>query len=206
MQSEGLSAGEAETGRRRGHRPLVWYAGWADKIAQVVGNANPVAGPYFNLSTPEPTGVVGGARAAGVLAARPGQRGRPGDRHRQHRGGRVVVEPAAAGGHAGRGAGHLRPARRRGQHPDRLGGRVGPWLAAHMDVNAIDLTGVAGDADAGDRPGGGRGRQPQAGAPRARRPSRTGRVDPGPRRDDRVPGDQDGLAPHGGLTLRCALG
>jgi acyl-CoA reductase-like NAD-dependent aldehyde dehydrogenase len=36
----------------------VWYAGWTDKIAQVVGSANPVAGPYFNLSTPEPTGVV----------------------------------------------------------------------------------------------------------------------------------------------------
>ncbi|WP_446041527.1 aldehyde dehydrogenase family protein [Streptomyces sp. SID1121] len=36
----------------------VWYAGWTDKIAQVVGGANPVAGPYFNLSTPEPTGVV----------------------------------------------------------------------------------------------------------------------------------------------------
>lgn len=38
---------------------IVWYAGWADKFAQVVGNVNPVAGPYFNLSTPEPTGVVG---------------------------------------------------------------------------------------------------------------------------------------------------
>jgi acyl-CoA reductase-like NAD-dependent aldehyde dehydrogenase len=36
----------------------VWYAGWSDKIAQVGGNANPVAGPYFNLSVPEPTGVV----------------------------------------------------------------------------------------------------------------------------------------------------
>ncbi|MFE1962607.1 aldehyde dehydrogenase family protein [Streptomyces sp. NPDC059479] len=36
----------------------VWYAGWTDKIAQVVGGANPVAGPFFNLSTPEPTGVV----------------------------------------------------------------------------------------------------------------------------------------------------
>ncbi len=36
----------------------VWYAGWADKVAQVAGNANPVAGPYFNFSTPEPTGVV----------------------------------------------------------------------------------------------------------------------------------------------------
>jgi acyl-CoA reductase-like NAD-dependent aldehyde dehydrogenase len=36
----------------------VWYAGWSDKIAQVGGNANPVAGPYFNLSVPEPSGVV----------------------------------------------------------------------------------------------------------------------------------------------------
>ena len=36
----------------------VWYAGWADKFAQVVGNANPVAGPYFNFSVPEPMGVV----------------------------------------------------------------------------------------------------------------------------------------------------
>jgi acyl-CoA reductase-like NAD-dependent aldehyde dehydrogenase len=37
----------------------VWYAGWADKLAQVFGAANPVAGPYFNFSVPEPTGVVG---------------------------------------------------------------------------------------------------------------------------------------------------
>ena len=36
----------------------VWYAGWADKFAQVVGSSNPVAGPYFNFSLPEPTGVV----------------------------------------------------------------------------------------------------------------------------------------------------
>src|SRR5205814_245572 len=37
----------------------VWYAGWADKLAQVIGSANPVAGPYFNFTIPEPTGVVG---------------------------------------------------------------------------------------------------------------------------------------------------
>ena len=37
---------------------FVWYAGWADKFAQVAGSANPVAGPYFNFSLPEPTGVV----------------------------------------------------------------------------------------------------------------------------------------------------
>ncbi len=38
---------------------MVWYAGWADKFAQIYGNLNPVAGPFFNISTPEPTGVVG---------------------------------------------------------------------------------------------------------------------------------------------------
>jgi acyl-CoA reductase-like NAD-dependent aldehyde dehydrogenase len=38
---------------------MVWYAGWADKFAQVYGNLNPVAGPFFNISAPEPTGVVG---------------------------------------------------------------------------------------------------------------------------------------------------
>jgi len=37
----------------------VWYAGWADKLAQVIGSANPVAGPYFDFSLPEPTGVIG---------------------------------------------------------------------------------------------------------------------------------------------------
>ncbi|HJU51531.1 MAG TPA: aldehyde dehydrogenase family protein [Acidimicrobiia bacterium] len=38
---------------------MVWYAGWADKFAQIYGNLNPVAGPFFNISAPEPTGVVG---------------------------------------------------------------------------------------------------------------------------------------------------
>ena len=37
---------------------IVWYAGWADKLAQVIGASNPVAGPYFNFTLPEPTGVV----------------------------------------------------------------------------------------------------------------------------------------------------
>ncbi len=38
---------------------LIYYAGWADKYAQVLGNTNPVAGPYFNFTLPEPMGVVG---------------------------------------------------------------------------------------------------------------------------------------------------
>ena len=57
-QSEGLTAARAEKALDDAIDRLVWYAGWADKLTQVIGNANPVAGPYFNLSTPEPTGVV----------------------------------------------------------------------------------------------------------------------------------------------------
>jgi acyl-CoA reductase-like NAD-dependent aldehyde dehydrogenase len=49
------ASGEVETSIDR----MVWYAGWADKFAQIYGNLNPVAGPFFNISTPEPTGVVG---------------------------------------------------------------------------------------------------------------------------------------------------
>ena len=97
-QSEGLT----RRSRRQGASTtaidrLVWYAGWADKLTQVVGNANPVAGPFFNLSTPEPTGVVAvlapqESSLLGLVSVVA-----PGRRHRQHRGRRVVVRPPAAG-------------------------------------------------------------------------------------------------------------
>ncbi|MBM9504619.1 aldehyde dehydrogenase family protein [Actinacidiphila acididurans] len=56
--AEGLTPDEAAAVVDAAVDRWVWYAGWTDKIAQVVGGANPVAGPFFNLSTPEPTGVV----------------------------------------------------------------------------------------------------------------------------------------------------
>ncbi|MGY1454445.1 aldehyde dehydrogenase family protein [Streptomyces sp. SS8] len=56
--AEGLSKAKAAARVDAAIDRWVWYAGWSDKIAQVAGGANPVAGPYFNLSTPEPTGVV----------------------------------------------------------------------------------------------------------------------------------------------------
>src|SRR5688500_14090372 len=52
-----LASGQEEIDRSIDR--LVWYAGWADKLAQVLGSSNPVAGPYFNFTLPEPTGVVG---------------------------------------------------------------------------------------------------------------------------------------------------
>jgi acyl-CoA reductase-like NAD-dependent aldehyde dehydrogenase len=120
----------------------VWYAGWTDKIASVYGNANPVAGPYFNLSAPEPTGVVG------IVA--------PGDDALL---GLVsVVAPAIATGNTTVVlASERRPlpaitlsevlatSDLPGGVVNVLTGRVAetaPHLAAHMDVNAVDLTGV----------------------------------------------------------------
>src|SRR3954452_8238280 len=56
--AEGLSPDAAGTAVDTAIDRWVWYAGWSDKVAQVAGAANPVGGPYFNLSVPEPTGVV----------------------------------------------------------------------------------------------------------------------------------------------------
>jgi acyl-CoA reductase-like NAD-dependent aldehyde dehydrogenase len=124
----------------------VWYAGWADKIAQVHGNANPVAGPYFNVSTPEPTGVVGlvapaeSALLGLVSTVAPAI----------VTGNTVVVlaaeeRPLAAVTLAEVLATSDLP----GGVVNVLTGRVAetaPWLAGHMDVNAIDLAGVTDPA------------------------------------------------------------
>lgn len=120
----------------------VWYAGWSDKVAQVYGNANPVAGPYFNLSAPEPTGVVGivappDAPLLGLVS---------------------VVAPAIVTGNtvvvlaaepaplpAVNLAEVLATSDLPGGVVNLLTGRVAetaPWLASHADVNALDLTGV----------------------------------------------------------------
>ena len=148
--AEGLAARQAEAVVDAAIDRWVWYAGWADKIAQVRGTANPVAGPYFNFSVPEPTGVVAviapqASSLLGLVSVR-----RAGRRDRQH----------------GRGAGQRDAARCPpsslsevlatsdvpGGVVNVLTGRtaeVAPWLASHMDVNAIDLAG-APDALAGD--------------------------------------------------------
>jgi acyl-CoA reductase-like NAD-dependent aldehyde dehydrogenase len=55
---EGLSQSKARAAVDAAIDRWVWYAGWTDKLAAVLGGANPVAGPYFDFSTPEPTGVV----------------------------------------------------------------------------------------------------------------------------------------------------
>ena len=73
VKNEGLSAREAARTVAEAIDRWVWYAGWPDKVAQVAGSANPVAGPYFNFSVPEPTGVVavlapGGSGLLGLVS------------------------------------------------------------------------------------------------------------------------------------------
>ena len=125
---------------------VVWYAGWADKLSQVLGGSNPVAGPYFNFTVPEPTGVVAilapTEPALGGLVSR--------------------IAPAIVGGNAAivvASEAHPVAAIELAEAlatSDLPGGTVNiltgfrdelaPWLAGHMDVNAIDLTGADGTA------------------------------------------------------------
>jgi acyl-CoA reductase-like NAD-dependent aldehyde dehydrogenase len=146
-RSEGLTAARATKVVDETIDRLVWYAGWADKITQVVGGANPVAGPFFNVSTPEPTGVVA------VLAPQ----------ESSLLGLISVVAPAIVTGNtvvvvssydrplpAVTFSEVLATSDVPGGVVNILTGSaatLAPWLAAHMDVNALDLTGIAGDAE-----------------------------------------------------------
>jgi len=123
----------------------VWYAGWADKIAQVAGGSNPVAGPYFNFTVPEPTGVVG------IIApAEPALLGLVSRIAPVIVSGNVAV--AVASESSPLPAVSLAEALATSDLPGGViniltgsPSELAPWLAAHMDVNAIDLTGCPDD-------------------------------------------------------------
>jgi acyl-CoA reductase-like NAD-dependent aldehyde dehydrogenase len=126
---------------------IVWYAGWADKLPQVLGGSNPVAGPYFNFTVPEPTGVVG------VIA--PTEPPLLGLVSR--------IAPVIVGGNAALVvASETRPLAaieltEAIATSDVPGGVVNvltgfraelaPWLAAHVDVNALDLPDTDADLE-----------------------------------------------------------
>ncbi|MBE7326015.1 aldehyde dehydrogenase family protein [Nocardioides sp. Y6] len=145
---EGVDAARASAIVDESVDRLVWYAGWADKITQVTGSANPVAAPFFNLSSPEPTGVVAvvAPQASSLLGLVS-----------------VLAPVIVTGNTAVVITSYERPLPSVNlaevlATSDVPGGVVNlltgdwripmPWLAAHMDVNGLDLTGVAGDAEA----------------------------------------------------------
>jgi acyl-CoA reductase-like NAD-dependent aldehyde dehydrogenase len=140
---------ELSTGRDEVERTVdrvVWYAGWADKLAQVLGSSNPVAGPYFNFTVPEPTGVV-----AVIAPDDPPLLGLVSRVVPALTGGNTVV--ALASESRPLAAIELAEALATSDVP---GGAVNlltghrselaSWLASHMDVNALDLTGADGDS------------------------------------------------------------
>lgn len=144
--TEGLSAKAAEQQVDAAIDTWVWYAGWADKYVQVAGNANAVSGPYFNISVPEPTGVV--AIVAPQVQSLLGLVS--------------VVAPALVAGNtavvlasesAPLSAISLSEVLATSDVPAGVvnlltgsAAEVVPWLASHADVNALDLAG-AGELD-----------------------------------------------------------
>lgn len=146
---EGLTPARAETVVSAAIDRWVWYAGWADKYAQVTGGANPVAGPYVNWSAPEPTGVVAvlAPQASSLLGLV------------------SVLAPVIVTGntavvltsqHRPLPAITLAECLATSDVPggvvniiSGVTAEIAPWLAAHRDVDALDLTGAA-DADGVD--------------------------------------------------------
>jgi len=141
--SEGLTPARARANVAAAIDRWVWYAGWSDKIAQVLGGLNPVAGPYFDISAPDPTGVVAilapqGSSLLGLVS---------------------VLAPAVVSGNTAvlltsedrpLPAITMSEALATSDVPagvvNVITGRtaeVAPWLASHRDVNAIDLAGAA---------------------------------------------------------------
>jgi len=143
---EGLSVRKAEAAVDEAIDRWVWYAGWSDKVTQVHGSANPVSGPYFDFSVPEPTGVVAvlapqdssllglvsvlapvivTGNVAVVLTSE--ERPLPA----------VTLSEVLATSDVPGGVVNILTGRT---------AEVAPWLASHMDVNAIDLAGAPADA------------------------------------------------------------
>jgi acyl-CoA reductase-like NAD-dependent aldehyde dehydrogenase len=137
-----LSSGRDEV--ERSVDRVVWYAGWADKLAQILGSSNPVAGPYFNFTVPEPTGVVAVLApeeppllglVSRVLPALTGGNTVVAVASESHPLAAIELAEALATSDVPGGAVNLLTG-----HTEELA----PWLASHMDVNALDLTGADG--------------------------------------------------------------
>lgn len=141
---EGVSESQASKQVDEAIDTWVWYSGFADKYAQVAGNGNPVAGPFFNLSVPDPTGVV-------VALAPQDAKGQ------SLLGFASIVAPIIASGNTVVALTHVTQALPAlslaevlatsdvpGGVVNVLSGSPGdimPWMASHSDVNALDLSG-----------------------------------------------------------------
>ncbi|RKS72263.1 aldehyde dehydrogenase family protein [Actinomadura pelletieri DSM 43383] len=144
LRHAGASKGDAAQEVDAAVDRWVWYAGWADKLAAVTGAANPVSGPFFNFSAPEPTGVVAvlapdspllglvsvvapvivSGNTCVVVASEPAPLPS------------ITLAEVLATSDLPGGVVNVLTGRR---------AEIAPWLASHMDVNALDLTGAAAE-------------------------------------------------------------
>jgi acyl-CoA reductase-like NAD-dependent aldehyde dehydrogenase len=124
---------------------VVWYAGWSDKLPQVLGNSNPVGGPYFNFTVPEPTGVVAllapdepalGGLVSRLAPALVGGNAVVALASERHPLAAIELAEAVATSDVPAGAVNILTG-----YQDELA----PVLAAHMDVNALDISGANGN-------------------------------------------------------------
>ena len=147
FEAEVADAGSPDPGREVSAAidRWVWYAGWSDKLPQVLGGANPVAGPYFNFSVFEPTGVVGI-----VAPPEPPLLGLVSRLAPAVVSGNAVIAvvPVSVALPAVSLAEVLATSDVPGGVVNLLTGlpeELVPWLCGHMDVNAVDLTGCPDD-------------------------------------------------------------
>ena len=146
VAAEGLSRKRAGTAVDAAIDRWVWYAGWTDKIVTVLGSVNPVAGPYVNFSTPVPTGVIGvlapesssllglvdvlaPVLATGCTAVVVASPTRPLPAVEL---GEVLATSDVPGGVVNLLTGQVT--------------ELGPWLAAHADVDGLDLAGAPAES------------------------------------------------------------
>jgi acyl-CoA reductase-like NAD-dependent aldehyde dehydrogenase len=124
---------------------FVWYAGWADKLAQVLGSSNPVAGPYFNFTVPEPQGVVAilapdepalAGLVSRIAPALVGGNAVVAVASETHPVAAIELAEALATADVPGGVVNIVTGQRE---------ELAPVLASHMDVNALDVTGADGE-------------------------------------------------------------
>ena len=148
MEARAANLAELASGKKEVEAAIdrvVWYAGWADKVPQVLGGSNPVAGPYFNFTVPEPTGVVGilapeESRLAGLVGrlapALVGGNAVVVVSSERHPLAAVTLAEVLATADVPPGAVNALTGHK---------AELAPVLAAHMDVNALDLSGAVDD-------------------------------------------------------------
>ena len=147
LKNIGLNSKAAKSEVEEAIHRWVWYAGWSDKYSQVLGSVNPVSGPYFNFTVPEPTGVVG------IIApAEPSMMGLVSRLAPAIVSGNTVV--VVSQGQSSLTSITIGEVLATSEVPEGVvyiltgdQSELLPWMIGHMDVNAVDISGISPETD-----------------------------------------------------------